>query len=98
MVCHNSIDRGCGDITLGAVQAIDKETLHPVGAGLLGAGMAVAFMLIVSLFLFATGCIRWGKKNRTIRRKSSDVRSIYPLACGPVIDSNIQDASESEKV
>jgi hypothetical protein len=83
---------------LGAAQAIDAETLHPVGAGLLGAGMAVVFMLIVSLFLFVIGCIRLGRRSRTTQRKSSDVRSIGSLTCGPVIDSNVQDASESEKV
>lgn len=51
--------------------------LHPVGAGLLGAGMAVAFMLIVCFFLFATGCIRWGTRNGVVPKKSSDVRTKF---------------------
>ncbi|XP_006462624.1 hypothetical protein AGABI2DRAFT_137285 [Agaricus bisporus var. bisporus H97] len=70
--CHNNVDRGCGEIKLGSAQTVDAEMLHPVGAGLLGAGMAVAFMLIVCFFLFATGCIRWGTRNGVVPKKSSD--------------------------
>ncbi|KAF5360653.1 hypothetical protein D9756_004844 [Leucocoprinus leucothites] len=70
-VCQNSNDRGCGDLTLAAGQAIDSERLHPVGAGLLGAAMAVACMIILFLFAWFLGFIQCGKKTKRTKRGSS---------------------------
>lgn len=72
-VCQNTKDRGCGDLTIAANQAIDAETLHPVGAGLLGAGMAIAFVLILLLFVYFFGFIRCGAARK---RKSRSLSSV----------------------
>ncbi|KXN85223.1 Lysosomal acid phosphatase [Leucoagaricus sp. SymC.cos] len=74
-VCHNTQDRGCGDITLGAAQAIAAERLRPVGAGLLGAGMGVAFILILIIFAYVLGFMRCRKKRQSSKKSvSSEVR------------------------
>jgi hypothetical protein len=64
-------------LTLAANQAIDAEPLHPVGAGLLGAGMAVIFMLILFLLTFLFGLVRCGKKVKRTKISSSDVSGFF---------------------
>ncbi|KAL9711144.1 hypothetical protein Ac2012v2_005684 [Leucoagaricus gongylophorus] len=71
-VCQNTQTRGCGDLTLAAEQAINAEELHPVGAGLLGAGMAIALMIILFLFVYFLGFIQCGKKPKRSIKAGSD--------------------------
>lgn len=71
-VCQNTNDRGCDQLTLAADQAINSETLHPVGAGLLGAGMAVAFMIVLYLLAYFVGFVQCGKKAKRTQRGGSD--------------------------
>jgi len=74
-VCQNTQDRGCGDLTLAANQAIENERLHPISAGFLGAGMAIAFMMILLLFAYFFGFIRLGAATRKKSEPSSDGES-----------------------
>jgi len=76
-VCQNTKDRGCGDLTVAANQAINAETLHPAGAGLLGAGMAIAFMLVMLLFAYFFGFIRCGVAKKRMLKRLSSVSIVY---------------------
>nr|GAT43805.1 predicted protein [Mycena chlorophos] len=84
-VCNNTQDRGCGALTEAANAALASasassssghghQRISPVGAGFLGAGLAVAVMLAMFGMLAFLGCLVVGRgKRRKARAASPEV-------------------------
>ncbi|KAH7870356.1 histidine phosphatase superfamily [Lentinula edodes] len=84
-VCSNTQDRGCGAISAAASQAAIADQVHqpisPVGAGFLGAGLALFVALCMLGTLFFIGVLSLGQRkgrtrhNQRSSTQSSDVRA-----------------------
>jgi len=69
--CGNTQDRGCAAISLAATSAGYHQPIRPLGAGFLGAGLAILVALAMLGVLLFLGVLSFGKG----RRKRSDERS-----------------------
>ncbi|KAJ8080850.1 hypothetical protein PM082_017685 [Marasmius tenuissimus] len=75
-VCGNNKDRGCGELALAATEGQSQassshhQTISPVGAGFLGAGLTLFVAIAMLSVLFFLGLLTFGKKGRS-RSKSS---------------------------
>ncbi|KAF9454839.1 phosphoglycerate mutase-like protein [Macrolepiota fuliginosa MF-IS2] len=74
-VCNNNVDRGCNEMAFAAHQAIEAQPLHPIGAGFLGAGMALAFVLILLICMYFFGFVRFGRRGKKIQQTSDSESS-----------------------
>ncbi|KAI0049391.1 phosphoglycerate mutase-like protein [Auriscalpium vulgare] len=63
-VCGNSQDRGCGLLAQASAAAKPDQPISPVGAGFLGAGLALVVALLVLGVLTLLGMLTFGKGKR----------------------------------
>ncbi|TRM61156.1 histidine phosphatase superfamily [Schizophyllum amplum] len=74
--CGNTKDRGCAALTKAANDAIaaHSDTISPVGAGFLGAGLTIVVMLAMFGVLLFMGVLTFGR--RTASRKQKETSSV----------------------
>jgi prostatic aicd phosphatase len=78
-VCNQTVDRGCGALLSAAGSSTGASPAHhdkisPVGAGFLGAGLALAVVLMVLGAAFGLGLLSFGKRRAG---KTSSARGLH---------------------
>jgi prostatic aicd phosphatase len=78
-VCHNTQDRGCNQITSavsqGHAQALFQQSVNPLGAGFLGAGLALVVAATLLAVFYFCGLVRFGKSKRVNLEGTSEKSS-----------------------
>jgi hypothetical protein len=89
-VCQNTQNRGCDEIasaaSQGRAQALAQQHVDPIGAGFLGAGLALAVSAALLAILYFSGFLSFGKKHRnvipsTVSSMSGGKRNLMPIYC-----------------
>ncbi|KAI0034616.1 histidine phosphatase superfamily [Vararia minispora EC-137] len=70
-VCDNGVSRGCGVLAAAKASGATHDTISPVGAGFLGAGLTIAVFLIGLGVLALLGLLTCGPRRRLIKGSDS---------------------------
>ncbi|KAJ8088244.1 hypothetical protein PM082_022316 [Marasmius tenuissimus] len=72
-ICGNEKDRGCAELALAASQASSShhQTISPVGAGFLGAGLTLFVALAMLGVLFFLGLLTFGRKGKRVAEEKA---------------------------